>query len=215
MKYFKNVVDFVQEHFIFIIVAFFIALAVETIIIWRKCKKYGDDYDTNKLYVLIISDLLAIIALFVASCLVVGFVNCVKDQDYHFFRNYVAFMDTGFFKTVSIGLAGISAVIMFFRILSKSESWVGALLGGLGSGLLAYIAVLIVGFVLYVVVSFLIIILKLIWFVISGFFVSLVTICSSRALELGICIFVPGIIYGCVCVIKNYIISLKEEVFDK
>lgn len=215
MKYFKNVVDFVQEHFIFIIVAFFIALAVEAIIIWRKCKKYGDDYDTNKLYVLIISDLLAIIALFVASCLVVGFVNCVKDQDYHFFRNYVAFMDTGFFKTVSIGLAGISAVIMFFRILSKSESWVGALLGGLGSGLLAYIAVLIVGFVLYVVVSFLIIILKLIWFVISGFFVSLVTICSSRALELGICIFVPGIIYGCVCVIKNYIISLKEEVFDK
>ena len=215
MKYFQNVVDFVQEHFIFIIVAFFIALAVEAIIIWRKCRSYGDDYDTNKLYVLIITDLLAIIALFIASCLIVGFVNCVKDQDWHFYRNYVAFMDTGFFKTVSIGLAAISAVVMFFRVLAHSESWIGAILSGLGSGALTYLAVIIVGFVLYVVVSFVIILLKLVWFVISGFFVSLVTICSSRALELGICIFVPGIVYGCVCVIKNYIISLKDEVFDK
>ena len=164
---------------------------------------------------LIISNLLAISALFIAACLIVGFVNCVKDQDWHFYRNYVAFMDTGFFRVVSIGLAIVSAVIMFFRVLGNTDSWIGAALAGLGSAALTYLAVIIVGFVLYVVVSFVIILLKLIWFVISGFFVSLVTICSSRALEIGLCVFVPGTVYGCVCVIKNYVISLKDEVFDK
>ena len=85
----------------------------------------------------------------------------------------------------------------------------------LAASSLGLIALTAVGFLVYVLIAVIIIIFKLIWFIISGFFVSLVTICATHWLELVVTICTPCAIYGMILAFRSYLSSFKENIIER
>lgn len=218
MKYFQSVVDFVDANLFWVVVAFFAAALVEFVVFFvRKLKNanYGI-FETDNFYISVVSNITAMLGLYVLACLGVGLVNCIKDQDWHFATNYYGkFLGSSAYWTIAV-IAFIICLIVAF--VSTMDTFDGFIEHVLAAAVLAAIAValltFVIGFVLYVVVAFVIIVLKVLWFVISGFFISIYQFIIKYWVHALIVIITPGIIYGAVCALINYIRSLKEEVFD-
>lgn len=213
MKYFESVVNFVEKNFKWVIFTFLLAVVIEVIFFFIRSfkRKY---YEYDNLYTTIISNIVAIIAIYVLACLIVGFVNCFKDQDWHFWTNYKTFLQSKVYMTLAIIALIIFGIIGFITGCAKGGIIVGILTSAIGSTL-AVVILTLIGFIIYVIVAIIIIILKLIWFIISGFFTSLAFICSSHWLELVITIITPCAIYGMTLAFKSYLASFKENIIER
>ena len=202
MKYFISVVNFVDQHILWVVALFLLASILELIIFLHK--KSGGKFDTEGFFVCIVTNLTIIIGLYILACLGVGLVNCIKDQDYHFWANYLTFLGNG--GHIILWVVFIGATI--WLISQDGDGWLAAILGGALAAGAAFLA----GFLIYIVVAILIIILKVLWFVVSGFFLSIFEFVvkywqMSTAVLVG-----PGLIYGVCCAFVNYIKSFKNEV---
>ncbi len=211
MKYFIEVVNFVDSILLWVVLAFLAACLVELIIFLRK--KKGGTFDTDGYFMCIANNLMITLGLYVLACLVVGFVNCVKDQDWHFWTNYMNFLQGSGSKVV-FGIVFVVACI-FFLFKYDMDSFIGRLIAAALSAALATLVAVIAGFLVYVVVAFVIIILKLIWFVVSGFFQSIFRFVVKYWQMSIIVLGCPGVIYGACCAFSNYIKSFKNEVVHK
>lgn len=214
MKYFQDVVDFVENNFRWVILAFLVAVVLEIIIFGIRSLKNKKKFEHDNLYTTIISNIVAIIAIYILACLLVGFVNCCKDQDWHFWTNFWNFVKSGTYRTIAIIVGIILGIVGFILGCSMGGIIIGVLLA-LAAPCIGIIALSAVGFLIYVLIAVIIIIFKLIWFIISGFFISLVTICATHWLELVITISTPCAIYGMISALKNYLASFKENVIER
>lgn len=212
MKYFESVITFVDEHLIWAVWLFLAAVAVELIVFLIRSKSnYG--FETENFYISVVSNVTGLLGLYVLSCLCVGFVNCVKDQNYHFWTNYKHFIfETGWGTTLCC-IIGVAALIILFIVI-PAEIF-GKLIGAvLGTGI-ALLVFYFVGFLVYVILAFVWIILKLVWFVVTGFFQSIFQFVVKYWKWMLLVLVTPGLIYGAINALVNYIISLKDEVFIK
>ncbi len=211
MKYFIEVVNFVDSILLWVVLAFLAVCLVELVIFLLK--KKGGPFDTDGYFMCIANNLMITLGLYVLACLVVGFVNCIKDQNWHFWTNYMNFLQNSGSKVI-FGIIFVVACI-FFLFKSNADSFIGRLIAAALSAAVATLVAVIAGFLVYVVVAFVIIVLKLIWFVVSGFFQSIfgfmVKYWQMSVIVLGC----PGVIYGASCAFFNYIKSFKNEVVHK
>ena len=211
MEYFYDVVEFVDNNVLWIVAAFFIACLVEVIVFSCKKKKSGI-FDTDGLFVCLATTLGVILGLYVLSCLGVGLVNYIQVQNWHFWSNYTTFLSNG-----GIAVFGIVFIIVMIVCMIKFDfhSFLARLIvSALVSGLATVLSVF-VGFLLYVIVAVVWILLKLIWFVISGFFQSIFQFVVEYW-QMSVAVLVgPGIIYGACCAFANYIHSFKNEVIHR
>lgn len=212
MKYFQSVVDFVENNWFWVLVAFAAAVAVELLVFFIIKVRNSDEYDWDNFYTSVITNIVVLLGLYVVTCLCVGFVNCVRDQDWNFWANYLNFLTTTFGKII-LGIGAVAGAIFAFGYLDLDGliaklivALIGAALGGL--------AAFIIGFVGYVIVSFVIIVLKLIFFVVTGFFQSIWLFISQHWKEILMVLVIPGLLYGMISAFIHYIIGLKEEVFE-
>lgn len=210
MKYFIEVVNFVDEHILWVVGLFLLACIVEFIVF--LCKKKGGKFNNDGFFICIVTNLLIIIGLYILACLGVGIVNCLKDQDYHFWLHYLNFLKKGGVALLGVAFVG-SAIFFLFKFDIDSfflRLIVAALAAVLATGV-AFIA----GLIIYVVIAMLIIILKVLWFVVSGFFISIFEF-VVKYWKMSITVLLgPGVIYGACCAFANYIKSFKNEVGHK
>jgi hypothetical protein len=73
----------------------------------------------------------------------------------------------------------------------------------------------VVGFVVYIVFAFVWLILKMVFFVLVGCFYSLYQFTVKYWKWMLLVFLSPGVTYGAINALVNYIISLKDEVFIK
>lgn len=212
MEYFQSVVDFVDRNLIWVAVLFLAATLIEAIVFFVKSKREYESFDTENFYVAVFTNVLGLLALYVVSCLCVGFVNCVKAQDWHFWTNYTEFMSSSAGVTILSIVGGIALVALVIALIGGG---IFGILGAiLGAGVVVGVAYL-VGFVLYVVVALLWIVIKLIWFVFSGFFESIYEFIVKYWMWMLIVFLTPGVLYGAIKSLLNYIRSLRDQVFSK
>ncbi len=216
MKYFQSVVDFVDANLFWVVVAFFAATFIEFIVFLVKKIRSGDEFDTNNFYISVVTNIVVLLGIYVLSCLCVGLVNCIRDQDWHFATNYYGkFLWSGTYWTIAT-IAFIAALIVAF--IATGDTFDGfiehLIVSAIAAVLIVAALTFVVGFVIYVIVAFIIIVLKVVWFVVSGFFISIYQFIIKYWLAAVFVIVTPGVIYGCVCALINYISSLKDEVFD-
>lgn len=206
MQYFIGVVDFVDRNLLWVLVAFLVAVATEAVVLWIK------GFNLDKFYILVVTDIIAILGLYVLACLGVGLVNCIRDQDWNFAHNYYdIFIHTEFAQILFIALAVIGAIASFF-VYRMGFGWWQILLAAATGAVIYFLGMYALGFVVYVILDFIWIVLKVLWFVISGFFVSIFQFVVKYWLWAIIIIVTPGLIYGMVKSLINYISSMKEEI---
>ena len=214
MKYFQDVVDFVEDKFRWVILTFLVAVVLEIIFFLIRSLKGKKHYEYDNLYTTIISNIVVIIAIYILACLIVGFVNCCKDQDLHFWTNFWGFVKSSKYRTIAIIVGIILGIVGLVVGIGMGGIIVGILIA-LAASSLGLIALTAVGFLVYVLIAVIIIIFKLIWFIISGFFVSLVTICATHWLELVVTICTPCAIYGMILAFRSYLSSFKENIIER
>ena len=90
--------------------------------------------------------------------------------------------------------------------------WWQILLAAATGAVIYFLGMYAVGFVVYVILDFVWIVFKVLWFVIRGFFVSIFQFIVKYWLWATIIIVTPGLIYGMVKSLINYISSMKEEI---
>lgn len=212
MRYFIDVVNFVDNHIIWIAGLFLLACFIE-FIVFLLIKKSGK-FDTDGLFICFTTNLVITLGLYILVCLGVGLINCLRDQNWHFWTKYIAFLKNGGVALIGIVYAG-SVIFLLFKLHAEIESFFGrlvvaALLSAIVAGL-AFIA----GLIIYIVLAFLIIILKVIWFVVSGFFISIFQFVVKYWKMVIVVLIGPGIIYGACCAFLNYVSSLRKEVAHK
>ncbi len=211
MRYFIDVVNFVDSILLWIVLVFLLACVIELIVF--LCMKKGGPFNTDGFFMCAASNLMITLGLYILACLGVGFVNCIADQDWHFFTNYVQFMQ-GVAASVIFSIVYWAAAVCIF-IFCKIDSCLGRLIVSALGAILVTAAAVIAGFLIYVIVAILIIILKLIWFVVSGFFQSIFQF-IVKYWQTSITVLVgPGVIYGAYCAFINYVKSFKSEVLHK
>ena len=210
-EYFESVTDFFDNNFKLVIIAFLVAVVIEIVIFALRAKKVS--FEHEKLYVTIITNVVAIIAIFVAACLIVGFFNFLRSQDWAFYRNYRAFTKGSTFKTIATVVGGILAVAGFILGMGGGGIIVGAIAAVAAAGL-GVLALTIVGFFAYVIIALLLNIIALIGFIFIGFFTSGFIIIKTNWLYIVLCIGVPCAIFGAYLALKNYISSFKENIID-
>ena len=216
MKYFQSVVDFVDANLLWVVALFFLATFVEFIVFLVKKIKDKDDFDTNNFYIAVVTNIVVLLGIYVLSCLCVGLVNCILDQDWHFATNYYGkFLWSGTYWAIAPIVFIIALIAAFILTGDSFDGFIEHLIASAIAALLVVAAItFVVGFVIYVVVAFVIIVLKVVFFVVSGFFISIYQFIIKYWLGAVVVIVTPGVIYGCVCALINYIRSLKDEVFD-
>ena len=123
MKYFISVVNFVDQHILWVVGLFLLASIVELIVF--LCKKKGGKFDTDGFFICIATNLTITIGLYILACLGVGLVNCLRDQDYHFWSNYLTFLGNG--GSVILGIVFIGSGI-FFLFKYDMDSFLGRLI---------------------------------------------------------------------------------------
>lgn len=218
MKYFQSVVDFVDANLFWVVVAFLAATLVEFVVyLVRKIAGKSYSFETDNFYIAVVSNITAMLAIYVLTCLCVGLVNCIKDQDWHFATNYYGkFLGSGAYWTIAVILFIIGLIAAFVATMDTFDGFIEhVIVAALLSALAVAAITFVVGFLIYVIVAFLIIVVKVLWFVISGFFISIYQFIIKYWVGALVVIITPGIIYGAVCALINYIRSLKEEVFDR
>ncbi|MBE6530036.1 MAG: hypothetical protein E7680_05505 [Ruminococcaceae bacterium] len=216
MKYFSSVVDFVDANLIWVFVAFLAATLIEFLIFLIRKKKRQENFSTDGYFVAVVSNILILLGLYILACLGVGLVNYLKVQDYHFYTNYVNFV-TGKVAgpTSIIVFVGVFiAATIFYLIKFDIDSIIFRVICSVLVAVLTTGAAVIVGFLVYVVVAVVIIILKMVWFVISGVFISIFWFFVKYWKWVLLVLFTPGVIYGAVRSFINYVVSLKKEVFE-
>ena len=216
MRYFQSVVDFVRANLMWVVAAFLLATFVEFIVFLVKKIRSGDDFDTNNFYIAIVTNIVVLLGIYVLSCLCVGLVNCIMDQDWHFASNYYGkFLWSGAYWTIAT-IAFIVALIAAFVLTGDTfDGFIEHLIASAIAAVLVVLALtFVVGFVIYVIVAFVIIVLKVVFFVVTGFFLSISQFIVDYWVGAVFALVTPGVIYGCVCALINYIRSLKDEVFD-
>lgn len=211
MEYFIDVVNFVDKYLFWVITFFLSACLVEFIVF--LCKKKGGRFNTDGFFICLVTNLFVTLGLYVLACLGVGLVNCLKAQDWHFWSNYMSFLQGSDSKVV-FGIVFAVAVI-FFMIKYDIDSFLVKLIAAALSAALATLAAVVVGFVLYVTVSVVIVILKVLWFVISGFVTSIFQFVIKYWKMSIVVLCGPGVIYGACCAFMNYLRSFKSEVGHK
>ncbi len=215
MKYFQSVVDFVRANLIWVVAVFFLATLIEFIVFLVKKIRSGDDFDTNNFYITIVTNIIVLLGVYVLSCLCVGLVNCIRDQDWNFAHNYYKVFLKGDAYPVLAGIAGVIALIAAFVL--TGDTFDGFIEHLIASVIIAALVVLaltfVVGFIIYVIVAFVIIVLKVVFFVVTGFFLSIYQFVVDYWVGAVFVLVTPGVIYGCIYALINYIRSLKEEVF--
>lgn len=216
MKYFIEVVNFVDEHLPLITMLFLAACAIEMIIFIIRKFQSKAEFETENFLVTIASTIMVLLGIYVLACLGVGFVNCVNDQDWNFFDNYMTFINS------AIGaFYGISFIVVFvfcmikFSIDSIMGRIIAAGLVSVFGAALGTLILAIAGFLIYVVVAIVIIIIKLIWFVVSGFFVSIFEFVTKYWYIYVASMVIPGCIYGAYSALRNYIKSFRNVVIRK
>ena len=210
MKYFISVVNFVDQHILWVVGLFLLASIVELIVF--LCKKKGGKFDTDGFFICIATNLTITIGLYILACLGVGLVNCLRDQDYHFWSNYLTFLSNG--GSVLLGIVFIGSGI-FFLFKYDMDSFLGRLIAAAVSAALATGVAFIAGLLIYIVIAIVIIILKVLWFVVSGFFISIFEFVVKYWEMSTVVLLGPGVIYGACCAFANYIRSFKNEVVHK
>lgn len=210
MKYFIDVVIFVDQHILWVVGLFLLACFVELIVFLFK--KKGGKFDTDGFFICIVTNLLITLGLYILACLGVGLVNCLRDQDYHFWSNYIRFLGNG--GSIILGIVFIGAGIAFLFIYDI-DSFIGRLIAAVFSAALATVVAFVAGLLIYIVVAILIIILKVLWFVVSGFFISIFEFVVKYWRMSTLVLLSPGVIYGAGCALANYIRSFKNEVGHK
>ena len=110
-----------------------------------------------------------------------------------------------------LGIVFIGAVI-FFLIKYDMDSFIGRLIAAVISAALATGVAFIAGLLIYIVISIVIIILKVLWFVVSGFFISIFEFVVKYWKMSIVVLAGPGVIYGACCAFANYLRSFKNEV---
>lgn len=214
MQYFYKVVDFVNANILWVLIAFCAAWFVETLVFVIRKFKLHISFETDRYYVAIASNVFAIIGAYILACLCVGLVNCIKDQDWHFWQHYWGFVTGSAYQVIAPIVGIIILIVMFFVYRSKFDGgFIGPiLLAALTAGI-GVVVLTIVGFLLYVIFSFIIILFKVLWFVFSGFFVSMWGFVTTYwPWVLGI-LLIPGTIYGAIKAFINYLNSFKEKLF--
>jgi len=212
MKYFTDVITFVDAHLIWVFFAFFAAVLVELIVFLIKKKANYGIFSWDNFYITVVSNITVLLGLYVVACLVVGFINCIKDQNWRFWATYTEFLNGGV-APVIFSIVFIGAIITFL-IIFDIDVFLLRLIAAAAAAALATVVAVFVGFALYVVVAIIIVILKLIWFVFSGFFLSIYQFITKYWQMILTVMLTPGVLYGMICAFINYITSLKEEVFD-
>lgn len=210
MKYFISVVNFVDQHILWVVGLFLLASIVELIVF--LCKKKGGKFDTDGFFICIATNLTITLGLYILACLGVGLINCLRDQDYHFWSNYIKFLSNG--GSVILGIVFIGAGI-FFLFKYDIDSFIARLIAAAFSAALATGVAFIAGLLIYIVVAIVIIILKVLWFVVSGFFISIFEFVVKYWQMSTVVLLSPGVIYGACCAFANYIRSFKNEVVHK
>ena len=209
MKYFISVVDFVDKHILWVVGLFLLASIIEFIVF--LCIKNGGKFNTDGLFICIVTNLIVTLVLYILACLGVGLVNCLMDQDYHFWSNYLKFLNNG--GSIILVIVFIVSVI-YFAIKLALDS-VGDFIGAVILAALTTGVAFIAGLLIYIVISLVIIILKVLWFVISGFFISMFEFVLKYWKMSILVLLSPGVIYGAGCALVNYIKSFKKEVVHK
>lgn len=210
MRYFRAVVDFVNDNILWVLVAFCAAFFVEALVfIIRKFVK-KIDFETDSFYVFIASDVFVILGAYILACLGFGMVNCIKEQDWQFWSHYVDFLSSSVYMWLAIAVGVIGLIVMFFVYQHIFDNFVLAVILAVLTAAGGVLALTILGFILYVLVSFLIILFKVLWFVFSGFFISMWEFIRNYwQWVLGI-LLIPGIIYGAIKAFINYLTSFQE-----
>lgn len=216
MKYFKSVVDFVDQYLWVVIIAVALAIVVEAVVFLILKFKSGDSFQFDGFFVAIVSNVVVVLGLYILACLCVGFVNCVKVQDWHFWTNYKQFIEDHSSLTMwvcGIALVGgtIAGTIVNMSRFDMELVW--AIIVGILEAIALLLLIFLVSLILYVVIAFLIIVAKLLWFVFSGFFISMYQFIVKYWLGATIIILGPGVIYGLISALISYIVSIKEEVY--
>lgn len=210
MKYFISVVNFVDQHILWVVALFLLASFLELIVFLGK--KKGGKFDTDGFFVCIATNLLITLGLYILACLGVGFVNCIRDQDWHFWSNYLTFLSNG--GSVLLGIVFVGAAI-YFVFTFDIDSFIFRLIAAAVSAALAAGVAFIAGLLIYIVIAFVIIVFKVLWFVVSGFFISIFEF-VVKYWQMSIVVLAgPGVIYGACCAFANYIKSFKTEVVHK
>lgn len=205
MGYFIDVVNFVDAHILWVVALFLAATIVELIAFLIK-KKSGK-FDSDVFFVFLVSNLVVIFGLYILACLGVGVVNCLKDQDWNFWSNYKKFLGDG--GAILFGVVFVVAMIV--HKIKRDIGWIGAAIQGAITTAAAFLA----GYIGYMAISLLIILLKVLWFVISGFFISIFQF-ITKYWKMSVAVLVgPGVIYGAGCALANYARSFKHEVAHK
>lgn len=214
MKYFTEVVNFVNANILWVLVAFCAVLLVETIVFVIRKIKLHKAFETDGFYVSIATNVVVVLGAYILACLGVGLVNCIKDQDWHFWQHFWAFVQGPAYKWIAIAVGIIALIVMFFVYRSVFDGgFIGPLLLAALTAGVGVVALTIVGFLLYVIISFLIILFKVIWFVFSGFFISMWGFITTYwPWVLGI-LLIPGILYGAIKAFINYLNSFKDTLF--
>lgn len=210
MKYFIDVVNFVDKYILWVVALFLLATIIELIVF--LCKKSGGKFNTDGFFISIVTNLIITIGLYILACLGVGLINCLRDQDYHFWGNYLKFLNNG--GKVLLYIFFIGAVI-FFLFKFDIDSFFTNLIVSVISAALATCVAFIAGLLIYILITIIIILLKVLWFVISGFFISIFKFAVKYWKMSLIVLISPGIIYGACCAFGNYIISFKNKVINK
>ena len=216
MKYFSGVVQFVNNNIFWVFIAFAAAFLIETIIFIIRKIKSGDEFETDAYYVSIATNVVVILGVYILACLGVGLVNCIKDQDWHFWTHFWGFIQSEAYKPIAIGVGSIGAIVMVFVYKIKFDhGFIVSVILAVLTAAIGVVALTVAGFIIYVLISVLIILLKVLWFVISGFFVSMWGFITNYWIWILSILFVPGIIYGAIKAFINYIKSFKESIIDK
>lgn len=211
MKYFIDVVNFVDKYLFWVVLAFLTACIVELIVF--LCKKKGGKFDSDGFFICIASNLTITLGLYVLACLGVGFVNCVKAQDWHFWTNYIGFLQGSGSKVVFGIVFAVALIFCLFKY--DIDSFIGRLIVAALSAVALTLVAVIAGFIVYVVVAIIIVILKLLWFVVSGFFQSIFQFVVKYWKMSIVVLLGPGVIYGASCALINYIKSFKDKVVHR
>ncbi len=218
MKYFQSVVDFVDANLFWVVIAFLAATLVEfAVFLIRKIAGKSYSFETDNFYISVVSNITAMLGIYVLACLCVGLVNCIADQDWHFVSNYYGkFLGSSAYWTIAVILFIIGLIAAFFSTMDTFDGFIEhVIVAALLSALAVAAITFVIGFLIYVIVAFVIIVLKVLWFVVSGFFISIYQFIIKYWIGALVVIITPGIIYGAVCALINYIRSLKDEVFDR
>lgn len=212
-RHFDSVVTFVKENLWFVIGLFLAATVVELIVFLAK-RSGGVNW--QGFFVAIVTNIMVILGLYIAACICVGTVNFIGEQDLHFATHYYGgFVKTGFFTVLFV----IIAIVTFVGAMAKLDevdSPIGRIIAAaLIAGVTALVIMYGVAFLVYVICAFIWFLVRTIFFVIIGIAVSIGLFFVDYWKQVVITLVTPGLVYGLVRALINYIASLREKVFDR